>query len=491
MADLARGRDDVDYFARRWLGIVGGGHPGQVEWWRIANERAEDGWRPKYLTTVVSSGNQAGKTLGMAVLAFHHTFYKRGQKPARLGDRGDLERALRATYEWYHLGIQQETAELVFYEFVRLLTGAHPAQRGQGCPLIDTFGPIVQWDRKFRGEYPWIVFRPEFGGGQIHFRTTQEKAKALLGKFMHGISFDEAAFELYLREIYQEVLNLRRLATGGPLHFISTPTEGHNDFYDLWQAGNEENPNRDLQFISRRMSTRDNVGFGLSAADFEAILRQQDEYLVPQNIDGHFIEGRTAFFSSASVEAAFEASLPPEAAPEAQHRYVQAVDPGLAHDATAVVTLDYSQRPWRGVRVKRMSGHQKLPGIVNMVREGHLLYSQGSFSTTIVDSTGLGGKLFKQEFSVIKPLRTFDFAGTKAKKLELLSDLKAAVDRGDLKLPRGGIWETVRRQLLGYKLDDKNIEQDFVMSLAMGVRHASRNSLSTLSNPTFEWTSGE
>lgn len=484
-ADLARGRGDIDFFARRWLGLAKGGHAGQRRWWELAAARAEDGWRPRYLTTAVSSGNQAGKTLALAVLIAHHTFYK-------LGVAVDLRRWRSALYEWYHLGIQQETAELVYHELVRLFAGIHRAQAGGGCPLIDTFGPIVTWDRKYRGEYLWIVFHPYFGGGQIHFRTTQEKAKALLGKYMNGISFDEAAFELYLQEIYQEVLNLRRLATGGPLHFVSTPTEGHNDYYDIWASGDPANPARDQAVISHAMSTRGNIGFGLSADDFKAILRQQDPYLVPQNIDGQFIEGREAFFASASVESSFDKEMPEETQPEPEHRYVQAVDPGIAHDATAALTLDYTARPWRGVRAKRRAGHQQLPAIVNMVSEGHLLYSRAgqksiAYCNTLVDSTGLGGKLFMQEFSIIRPLRSFDFAGTKSKKLQLLSDLKAILDRGDLRLPRGGLWEVVRRQLLGYKLADKNIEQDFVMALAMAVRHASRNPVSATGAVDFDY----
>ena len=101
-----------------------------------------------------------------------------------------------------------------------------------------------------------------------------------------------------------------------------------------------------------------------------------------------------------------------------------------------------------------------------------------------------GGKLFKQEFSVIKPLRGFDFGGTKAKKLEVLSDLKAAMDKKMLVFPNTGVWMRLRRQLLSYKLDDKKIEQDAVMALAIAVRHAIRNSGGSLDNPMFNYFGG-
>jgi hypothetical protein len=484
--DLARGRSDIEFFASRWLGIKG--NPGQVAWWKACADRAEDGFRPRYLTTVVSAGNRAGKTLAMAVVCLHHALYKLGIRPPEKGNSSDAGRWINDPYEWYHVGIQQETAELVHREISMILQGGHQAQANRGCPLTSELGKIADFEKKYRGEYLWIKFSPIVGGASIHFRTTQDKAKALLGKDMQGISFDEAAFEPHLVTIYQEVLNLRRLSTGGPLHFIGTPTEGHNDYSDLWEMGNPENPNRDDQFISFRLSTRDNIGFGLRQEDFDAVVRQQAEYLIPQNIDGHFIESRTAFFSSQGIEASFDTTLELEDAPKSAHRYVQGCDPGISSDATWALTIDITSRSSiRGVRARKRGGKQTITAVVNMVREGHLLYNSGAQCTTIVDSTGMGGKLFREEFSIIKPLRDFDFGGTKSKKLELLNDLKTVIDKGQVKFPRGGVWEDLRRQLLAYKLEDKKLEQDAVMALAIAVRYAIRNPEKAAANVAFSY----
>jgi hypothetical protein len=141
----------------------------------------------------------------------------------------------------------------------------------------------------------------------------------------------------------------------------------------------------------------------------------------------------------------------------------------------------------QGVRARKRSGKQTITAVVNMVREGHLLYSSSAQCTTVVDSTGMGGKLFREEFSIIKPLRDFDFGGTKSKKLELLNDLKTIIDKGQIKFPRGGIWEDLRRQLLAYKLDDKKIEQDAVMALAIAVRYAIRNPEKAAANVAFSY----
>jgi hypothetical protein len=210
--------------------------------------------------------------------------------------------------------------------------------------------------------------------------------------------------------------------------------------------------------------------------------------LVPQNIDGFFIESRDSYFNSDMVDNSF-VELDEETQPVKTRRYAQGVDPGISSDATWAITIDYTEREFlAGVRCKRKTGKQTIPAVINMVREGHLLYGQeGSYCTTIVDSTGFGGKLFRQEFSIIKPLRDYDFGGTRAKKLELLGDLKAVIDRGQLKLPRKGVWMQVRRQLLGYKLDDKKLETDAVMALALAVRHATRNPSNPVEKPVFSY----
>ena len=123
-----------------------------------------------------------------------------------------------------------------------------------------------------------------------------------------------------------------------------------------------------------------------------------------------------------------------------------------------------------------------------MVRENHLLYNDSkSFCTTVVDSTGLGGRMFQQEFNIIRPIRGFDFGGTKSKKVVLLNDLKAVIDKVQISFPRTGSWMELRRQLLGYKLDDKKLETDAVMALAIAVRHATRNPERPVDTPAFSY----
>jgi hypothetical protein len=490
--EMAAGRTDIERWAYWALGVRL--NRGQRRFVRACQMRGGNGYGPAFLDIAVSAGNRAGKTLVLAIVILHHAFYKLGLRPPKPNDRDDLMRWMRSPYTWYHVSYEGKVANLVFDELVKLLSHSHPAQWD---PTVEAMRPAwlatgkyVQWDKKFQGEYPWIVVHTLFGGGQIHFRHTNEKAKALLGLDMNGISFDEAAFEIYLDTVRNEVLHLRRLATGGPIYYISTPTEGYNAFSDLWEEGNPENPHRRQRSLSLRLSTRDNIGFGLTQENFDDIVAGFPAHLVPQNIDGFFIEGEGAYFHAPAVEAIFNHDLPEEQAPVKGRRYVQGVDPGIQHDATWGLVLDHTEKPWVGVRVRKRQGRQSIPSVVNMIAEQRLLYSQGSVCTTIIDDTGMGGKMYRQEFAGLRPLRTFDFAGRKEQKLNLLANLKACIDKGLLRLPRTGPWAELRRQLLGYKLDDRKLEQDGVMTLAMAVWHASRNPDNPLADATFSYYGG-
>jgi hypothetical protein len=73
----------------------------------------------------------------------------------------------------------------------------------------------------------------------------------------------------------------------------------------------------------------------------------------------------------------------------------------------------------------------------------------------------------------------------------LLNGLKKVIEDGRLKLPRHGKWLGVRRQLLGYKLDDRKIEQDAVMALAVAVDVAKRNPGAAANEVPFDYFSPE
>ena len=484
--DLASTRYDIPGFARL-LGIEP--HPGQERIWHEMMMRDQTEFRPYWLTTAISAGNRAGKTLMVAIAVLHHCVFKMGLRPPDPFDDLELDRFNRLPYDWYHFGIQQEIGELLYHAIVQLLTGTHDAQRKHGCPLTESFGPIADFDRKERGEYRWIVIDPVMGGAQIHFRTTAERGVGSLGKDMNGISFDECGFERNLSFIVNEVLHNRRLSTGGPLWLISTPSEGFTEFADEWKRGDPDNPLREPDRISFRMSARDNIGYGIDQAIFDRLVRGIPPHLIPQNIDGYFIQGRQAFFNAKAVDAMFRKALPEEAPREPAHRYVQGVDPAATYDATWSIVIDATvDGRAAGVKATRRAGKQKVVDVAAMVVGTHRAYTgDGATCETAVDTTGMGGKVFKELLGDLHPMRSVEFGGTKARKQKMLTDLKGLIEQGRLQFPRSGVWLDLRKQLLAYILDDRRIEQDAVMALAVAVKQVMRQMANAQDSAPFDF----
>ncbi len=466
--DLLRARWDIEFFAERFLGIKC--HPGQLRLFQAVLMRDSTGWEARYLTICAVAGNRAGKTLAISIVMLHSTIFKIGMEPPDPNNPHAVERWATAAYEWYHFAIAQETSELAFIEITRILQGTHEAQK-HGCPLTKSLGKeVARWDQKYRSEYLWVQLHPILGGGNIHFRTTGEKAIGSLGKDMNGISYDEAGFDPNFDFVVNEVLNMRRLSTGGQMILIGTATEGITAFADKWAEGDPDAPDQKQDSYSIRMSTRENVGFGITQKQLDRMIAQYPPELVPQNIDGYFIEGTKAFFSAAAVDRMFVEDLPVLCPALSGHRYVNGVDPAISNDSTFSIVLDTTVKGTGiGVRITHSTGRQTGPVIAAVATDSHNAYrTRETYIETGIDATGFGGKMFR-DLLAITPLRSVEFGGTRGKKLQLLNDLKQMIEIGALRFPRKGDWLILRRQLLAYRLDDKGLATDAVMALAVAV----------------------
>lgn len=464
-------------FARHALGIDV--HVGQLAFAAMVLLRhPANPWTAKFLTLLLTSGNRAGKTSLLAIIIIYSCLRKLN-RPIPTTE-AEAERWLRLEYHWYHFGISQEVADLVFNDIVRILSGLHEGQEGRGCPLTRERS-IATWDVKEYGDYRWIRFSPEVGGAEVHFRTTGEKALGSLGKDMHGLSFDEAGLERNLDFLIKEVFGFRRLGTGGQLIMASTPSEslGHA-FADNWELGNPLNKDRLSSWQSMRMSTRDNVGYGLTMDMFERLTADMDERTVRQNVDGEFLQAASAYFNGENVENVFVAGMPERVPAQRNGVYLQGVDPAKSQDSAWGIVLkvvDNPEDPLRpylvGVYAEEAAGQKSTERVVGLAVNGYNGYDRERLHSrcyTATDATGFGGKMFREALDREVPnVTNVEFGGTVQKKRKLLGDLRTLIDEGRLILPRTGIWLKVRRQLLGYKLEDRGIEQDAVMALVCAV----------------------
>jgi hypothetical protein len=486
--EFERCRWDPVRFARVFLGIKL--HPGQQRMVNAYITRTNSRWRAFYQWIMVAAGNRAGKTLALSVIILHSCVYRIGLEPPKTSDPDELKRFGSLPYHWWHFAVEQAPAEQVFTEIVNLLGGSHPAQKA-GCPWANAIGGAdkiakatetagVEWTKglKERGEYAWIVFAPELGGAQIHFRSTKAKALSAIGMNMHGLSFDEAGLQEAptLRYLLEEIMHARRLSTGGQFVIISTPSaDTSTEFEDLWYTGDPDDPFRDPRRFSMTMSTRDNIGYGIDRENFDALIAHQSDNWVRQNIDGEFIQASGVWFNAESVRAAFKDDLPERQEPQgAGHSYAHALDPGLKDKCWSVVCELDGSGNLIGVSIDRQEGKQTTRGIVALGARDHERYAKGGAAVeTGVDHTALGGQMFKELLEEAIPVvRTVEFGGVVKTKRTLLSDLRTAFDEGRIRLPASGFWAEVQRQCLNYKLADRKLEQDLVMCLAIIVKVA-------------------
>jgi hypothetical protein len=488
--EFQRGRWDFKRWCWVYFGVLI--NPGQDRMGDLYLRRTDSRWRAFFLWLMIAAGNRAGKTLGLALIIAHSCTYRMGlQPPDDITDAAQVEHWGHIPYHWWHFAVEQGPAEQLFNELALLWGGVHPAQK-HGCPWSDQVGGadkivtltdtgLGPWctGAKERGEYVWIRFAPEFGGAEIHFRSTKAKALSSIGQNMHGVSFDEAGLESNLNWLISEVLHARRLGTGGQFILISTPSiETSVDFQDLWATGDPEDPFRERYRASMRMSSRENIGYGLDEETFDRMIEGQSEDWIAQNIDGKFIQAALAWFHTQSVDAIFNPNLPVEEAPQPGAVYIHALDPGLKDKCWSMVVKVLPSGKAIGVSLTRQSGKQTARGIVLLGKRDHHKYAQGgkSWIETGVDTTALGGHMFRdlledddENYPGI-PVRTVEFGGVSQVKRKMLSDARTAIEDMRIEFPTGGYWPEVRKQLRNYKLLDRKIEQDLVMEVSIVVK---------------------
>lgn len=316
-----------------------------------------------------------------------------------------------------------------------------------------------------------------WNGATAQFRTTEDKASALQGYRAAGISFDEAAFEDHLVSVVNETLMMRLISTGGPLFLVSTPN-GMNDYFDIVESVREAQDEPEPMVWVNGTSVlawsviEDNVGYGITREEVDRMEVSLDPATKEQQLRGAFLEPAEAFFTpQGPILSAFKTSLPEESRPRPGRRYVIFWDVSVASDPTAVIVIDVTKKPWRGVYFRHYPRPMGVLQLVGEMSRLHMDYNGAedprrmlpkSNAVTGYDATSMGGVIIRQLVAGIRPSRGLNFGGPD-KKLKSLTNLRAALSKGDIELPSK--WTRVRQEVLNYRLKDTKIAQDCVMAL--------------------------
>lgn len=486
----SRNRDVVG-FAKNVLGLRDiEEHVGQTTWLR-------NSWR---LINILKPANQWGKTLAEAVLHIYHAMCK----PMLQGRVTDDAMWMGIRYETVNVGKTYEVAKGVFETALDIVHGKILMRDGttNQCDL----GWAISHIEDAMNKPPEIHW---WNGSKTLIRSYDEFGSAFKRKRLAFVSVDETGDIPELKLFLNGTLIPRVFFFRGPIHLVGTSQSAGVEYEEVAEMAREsyeadpegsdyyfqtgsvfENPNIDPEFIKK----------------LEAVA---DPELRKQIIYGQYVDYGDKIYSFDEVSQIFSEPLPYDEksgfteAPDKNGKYVFAVDLAATKDETSVTCVRHDisyqtpdgkkiERPYRVVFHKAFRGDtMPLSLQYELIHQWYMLFkSVAPLSTKFVfDSVALGGKNAEQAFS---DLHGFPFPGTGASylnaKAEAIGTFKEVLGRGrrflineqGKQVDENHSWGMLRisphivplrRQIEGYKLDDKNIKQDRFMSLIMAIHY--------------------
>jgi hypothetical protein len=473
---IERGADDINAFAEDFLDTEG--HIGQIRWW---NRECEDGTRKmEAKESALACANRWGKTFSVGVKLLHSAFYQKRPDKYQFDAQGRFR-----PYRAINVAMSLDQSMLAWNEAYGL---AMKSKRFQQF-VVNVVGP----------PFPCLQLSNAPSGhdriiSEVWARSTAHKAKFLLGKSFNFLNYDEAAFDADGEYILDSVLRMRMADQAGVIDMTSSPN-GKNWFYRFYQMGQSndpfffsrrgpvwENPHTDHEHIRRTMQKmsaswrQQNVEGNF--ADFtmifpaDAVMRctasQDYAHLLPVSM-GYDIEYLTQSGSQGDEVYATKVKS------KKKHRYVIGVDLARKRDKTVVTVLQLGP-PHRLVRIEE-KGKTSWSEIYQFVTDIARAYGN---APGWADSTGIGDAPVEamQSDPYNLNITGYNLAGG-ASKENLIVEAQTAIQDTAVLFPH--IPELVD-QLIYYEWQDKNLQTDYVFSLALAIHGA--NEILEKENPT-------
>jgi hypothetical protein len=272
------------------------------------------------------------------------------------------------------------------------------------------------------------------------------------------VVIDEQAWQEYARLIWTAVLPTLA-TTGGRLIIMSSANGRGNLFHELWQAAQVPDSGWSAHFLPWDVHPDwDDAWAAAREADLGAEGFAQEH-------GADFMVSGAAVFEPEDVEAAFR--LDRLAGVALGHRYVSAFDIARRRDAFVGATLDISTSPFTLAAFERAL-RLPYPSQARQIEARQRTYP----GETVVESNGPGDPLIEFLAVAVEGFQT-----TAMSKRQALDALKLLLQRRELALPTPEAMPDmaqVKRELLVYQYDDKDLVQDCVMALAIAALKAGR-----------------
>lgn len=413
------------------------------------------------------AGNRCGKTWLAGLILLWRAFY-RFIPPATAPERPSPH----VTYKAVSTSLTHDQAKLAW---TYALTFSE-SKRFKPFVLDVVHSPFPTMKLRVRNEKgDWVV-------SEVWARSLAKGGVYLLGHSISFILVDECAYIQGYPKIEDEVLRMRLADQGGALFRISTPN-GRNHFFTYYQEGLKGDP----LIYSQRISTWENPTVS------HTVLERMKERMVPefyaQNVMAEFVS-LSDFFKLEHIEALYRdveytdkagnplaVQLPVE--PERDATYVMGVDLGAMRDPTVCIVWRIDTNPVQTVYV----GESRNPNWQTQRQFANRVYQTYQPVRSFVDATGVGNPIAQQLTDEDGWINTEKFVIGPANKPDLLVRLQDAVQRRKFVFPYVQVTKELVNQMSFYRLDDKDISQDYVLALALVNMayedHTKRNQMET------------
>ena len=451
-------------------------HKEQLKW--ITNAKKK--------INILRPGNRWGKSLITACLHIYH-----GMTKIQLQDNiSTPEEWLNQPYETLNFGPDYEQAR----EVGRL---ARDIVQGR---IVLPKEYQKKWGKTNRSQLKdWAILddkvdaqiMPQLmwaSGGKLLIRSYHDMGAAFKAKALAFISGDECADIQELWTFTNITLLPRLVSLRGILHFVGTvQPEGYDYIYMIELAEEDMEKKGKVNMYVQKGSMYDNPF--LAKDEIETTEAVADKDLRRQIIKGEYVEKGNKYFGNERVSNAVDRNL--ELIPKGidTQKYIISADfaggDSVWTDFTVICVIDYTEEPYKLVHFFRIKGRD-MPIPMQYKEVGNIC--EKFKGRLVIDATALGGK---NAMAFLKHLKPVPLQMSSALKGEMLSTLKNAQEVFNLGYPIEseiiddfGIvkdlnpkWGLVRipdiqvleKELKDYKLADKKLRTDCVMSLAQAI----------------------
>jgi len=416
---------------------------------------------------LVVTANQVGKTVALAVAHLWYNFYKKGFI-------GAPELIEKARYETLNTSPVTRQSKECFRYVEEILHSQFSWEEGEKRFVNDC---KIGWFWEGKNSN---IGRIDFANNSSLFclSTGEDRGSGLAGKQFPFLSYDECVQSLHLQEELPARIFSRVAKYAGAVILVATPDELARSqqywFHLFIQAKRAERGEGKSDWHLIEGIYDENIFIPeKKKKEYKARLKSLDPIRYEQVILGKFISSPERMFTPEMVEGIWNEKKD-STSPQENHQYLFCWDWGVADQGDETVGLGLDITDSENAEIVYAYSKQGGDPVELMAMASYLKLEYND-SAVVIEVTDLGGTIFKKMMERLKPISYGH--GNKPDalfflQLRLRNNIRKNLTNNE-RMATGRIKSyylpKLENQLSSYKLEDKKIKQDWVMSLAMAL----------------------